>query len=68
MLARLQEKHKGGMPSLKRSYYLVIFAFDKFHSYLIGTKVIVYTNYEALKFLLTKRDAKPKLIRWILLL
>ncbi|KAL4360478.1 hypothetical protein GQ457_04G016190 [Hibiscus cannabinus] len=46
----------------------VIFAFDKFRSYLIGTKVIVHTDHSATKYLLSKKDAKPRLIRWILLL
>ena len=43
----------------------VVFAIDKFRSYLVGAKIIVYAT---LKYLLTKRDAKPHLIRWILLL
>jgi hypothetical protein len=34
----------------------------------VGTKVIVYTDHAALKYLLAKKDAKPRLIRWILLL
>ena len=34
----------------------------------MGTKVIVYTDHATLKYLLTKKDAKPRLIRWILLL
>ena len=46
----------------------VVFAIDKFWSYLVGAKVIVYTDHAALKYLLTKKDAKPRLIRWILLL
>jgi nitrogenase molybdenum-iron protein alpha/beta subunit len=46
----------------------VAFAIDKFRSYLVGAKVIVYTDHAALKYLLTKKDAKPLLIRWILLL
>ncbi|CAN6716288.1 unnamed protein product [Malus baccata var. baccata] len=46
----------------------VVFALDKFRSYLIGTKVIVSTDHAALKYLLTKKEAKPRLIRWILLL
>ncbi|KAK9006515.1 hypothetical protein V6N11_035551 [Hibiscus sabdariffa] len=37
-------------------------------SYLIGTKVIVQTDHSAIKYLVTKKDAKPRLIRWILLL
>ncbi|CAN6704169.1 unnamed protein product [Malus baccata var. baccata] len=37
-------------------------------SYLIGTKVIVFTDHAALKYLFTKKEAKPRLIRWMLLL
>ena len=43
-------------------------AIDKFRSYLVGAKIIVYTDHAALKYLLTKKDAKPRLITWILLL
>ena len=46
----------------------IVFAIDKFRSYLVGAKVIVYTDHAALKYQLTKKDAKPRLIRWILLL
>ncbi|CAN6583772.1 unnamed protein product [Malus baccata var. baccata] len=46
----------------------VVFALDKFHSYLLGTKVIIYTDHAALKYLLMKKEAKPRLIRWMLLL
>jgi hypothetical protein len=40
----------------------VVFAIKKFRSYLVGTKVIVYIDHAALKYLLTKKDAKPRLI------
>ncbi|CAN6697911.1 unnamed protein product [Malus baccata var. baccata] len=46
----------------------VVFALDKFRSYLLGTKVIIFTDHAALKYLLTKKEAKPRLIRWMLLL
>ncbi|KAM5555299.1 hypothetical protein ABKV19_023282, partial [Rosa sericea] len=46
----------------------VVFALDKFRSYLLQTKIIVYTDHAALKYLLSKKEAKPRLIRWILLL
>ena len=46
----------------------VIFAIDKFRSYLTGSKVIVFTDHATLKYLLAKKDSKPRLIRWILLL
>ncbi|KAM1972847.1 hypothetical protein FF1_019358 [Malus domestica] len=41
----------------------VVFALDKFRSYLLGTKVIIYIDHAALKYLLTKKEAKPRLIR-----
>ena len=46
----------------------IVFAFDKLRPYLIGNKVIVYTNHSAIKYLKTKKDAKPRLVRWVLLL
>ncbi|XP_075486211.1 uncharacterized protein LOC142525806 [Primulina tabacum] len=46
----------------------IVFALDKFHSYLVLSKATVYTDHSALKYLLAKKDAKPRLIRWILLL
>jgi len=46
----------------------VVFAIDKFRSYLVGAKAIVFIDHAALKYLLTKKDAKPCLLRWILLL
>ncbi|KAH9658012.1 hypothetical protein KPL70_023319 [Citrus sinensis] len=46
----------------------VIFALDKFRSYLIGSSTIVYSDHAAVRYLMSKQDAKPRLIRWILLL
>nr|GEX08526.1 reverse transcriptase domain-containing protein [Tanacetum cinerariifolium] len=46
----------------------VVYAFEKFHSYLIMNKSIVYTDHSALKYLFSKKDAKARLLRWILLL
>ncbi|KAL0730269.1 hypothetical protein Bca4012_026362 [Brassica carinata] len=46
----------------------IVFAFEKFRRYLVGSKVIVYTDHAALRHLLAKKDAKPRLLRWILLL
>ncbi|XP_050908560.1 uncharacterized protein LOC127122233 [Lathyrus oleraceus] len=46
----------------------VVKAFDKFKQYLLGSRVIVYTNHAASKYLFAKQDSKPRLLRWILLL
>ncbi|GJW98161.1 reverse transcriptase domain-containing protein [Tanacetum coccineum] len=45
-----------------------VFVFDKFRSYLILSKTIIHTDQSALRHLFNKQDAKPRLIRWILLL
>ncbi|CAN6579326.1 unnamed protein product [Malus baccata var. baccata] len=54
--------------TMEKELLAVVFALDKFRSYLIGTKVIVFTDHAALKYLLTKKEAKPRLICWMLLL
>ncbi|GJY59050.1 reverse transcriptase domain-containing protein [Tanacetum coccineum] len=46
----------------------VVFAFDKFRSYLVLSKTVVFTDHSAIKYLFSKQEAKPRLIRWILLL
>ncbi|CAN6712883.1 unnamed protein product [Malus baccata var. baccata] len=46
----------------------VVFALEKFRSYLIGAKVIVYFDHYALKYLLSKKEAKPRLNQWVILL
>ena len=46
----------------------IVYACEKFRSYLIGSKVVVFTDHSAIKYLLAKVDAKPRLIRWVLLL
>nr|XP_016501176.1 PREDICTED: uncharacterized protein LOC107819568 [Nicotiana tabacum] len=52
----------------KKELLAVVWAFDKFRSYLVGTKVIVYTDHSAIRYLFNKKDAKPRLIWWVLLL
>ncbi|GJT82323.1 reverse transcriptase domain-containing protein [Tanacetum coccineum] len=46
----------------------MVYAFEKFRPYLVLSKTIVYTDHSSLKYLLAKKDAKPRLLRWILLL
>ena len=46
----------------------IVFALDKFCSYLIGTSIVIFIDNAALRYLLSKKDAKAHLIQWILLL
>nr|GFA48727.1 hypothetical protein [Tanacetum cinerariifolium] len=46
----------------------VVYAFENFRSYLIMNKSIVHTDHSTLKYLFVKKDAKARLLRWVLLL
>nr|GFA80125.1 reverse transcriptase domain-containing protein [Tanacetum cinerariifolium] len=46
----------------------VVYAFEKFWSYLIMNKSIVHTDHSALKYLFAKKDAKARLLRWVSIL
>ena len=46
----------------------MVYALDKFRAYLLGAEIIIFTDHLALKYLLTKQNAKARLIMWVLLL
>ena len=46
----------------------MVFSCDKFRPYILGSHVIIHTDHATIKYLMAKKDAKPRLIRWVLLL
>ena len=52
----------------EKEFLAVVFACDKLRSYIADSKVIVHTDHDAIKYRMEKKDAKPRLIRWVLLL
>nr|GEZ40017.1 DNA-directed DNA polymerase [Tanacetum cinerariifolium] len=52
----------------QKEMLVIVYAFEKFRPYLLLSKSIVYTDDSALKYLLSKQDAKPRLLQWVLLL
>src|SRR4051812_16541602 len=52
----------------EKEFLAVVFAIDKFRSYLLGSKIVIWTDHAAIKYLLAKKDAKPRLLRWVLLI
>ena len=54
--------------TIEKDFLAVIFALEKFRPYVLGRKIINYADHVALKYLLSKKEAKPRLIRWGLLL
>ena len=53
--------------STEKEFLAVVFALEKFRSYIVGSPVTIFTYHAALKYLLSKQDTKPRLTRWILL-
>ena len=46
----------------------MVFSYEKFRPYILGSHVIIHTDHVAIRYLMAKKDAKPRLIRWVLLL
>ena len=46
----------------------MVFACEKFKPYILGSHVIIKIDHAAIRYLMAKKDAKPRLIRWLLLL
>ena len=46
----------------------MVFACEKFRPHILGSPVVIHTDHAAIKYLMAKKDAKPRLIRWVLLL
>ena len=51
----------------EKEFLAVVFALEKFRSYIVGSPVTIFTDHAVLKYLLSKQDTKPRLTRWILL-
>ena len=51
----------------EKEFLAIVFALEKFRSYIVGSPVTIFTDHAALKYLLSKQDSKPRLTRWILL-
>ena len=63
----LNEAHRN-YTIMEKELLAVVYALDKFQSYLIGSNIVIFTDHSALKYLLTKQNSKARLIRWVLLL
>nr|GFB08233.1 reverse transcriptase domain-containing protein [Tanacetum cinerariifolium] len=66
--SKTMNQAKTNYTTTEKEMLAVVYAFEKFRSYLIMNKSIVYTDHSALKYLFAKKDAKARLLRWILLL
>ena len=54
--------------TIEKEMLAMVFACEKFRPYILGSHVIIHTDHAVIKYLMTKKEAKPRLIRWVLLL
>nr|GEV57026.1 reverse transcriptase domain-containing protein [Tanacetum cinerariifolium] len=66
--SKIMTKAESNYTTTKKEMLVVVYAFEKFWSYLIMSKSIVYTDHSAVKYLFEKKDSKARLLCWVLLL
>ena len=54
--------------TIENEMLAMVFACEKFRPYILGSHVIIHTDHAVIKYLIAKKDAKPRLIIWVLLL
>ena len=54
--------------TIEKEMLAMVFACKKFRPYILGSHVIIHTDHVVIKYLMAKKEAKPRLIRWVLLL
>ena len=53
---------QGNYTTTEKELLVVVYA------YLVGSDIVTFTDHYTLKYLLTKKNAKARLIRWVILL
>ena len=64
--SRTLDAAQANYTTTEKELLAIVFALEKFCSYFLGTRVIVYTDHTTLKYLLKKTESKPRLIKWML--
>nr|GEZ20188.1 retrovirus-related Pol polyprotein from transposon 17.6 [Tanacetum cinerariifolium] len=66
--SKIMNDAESNYTTTEKEMLAVVYAFEKFRSYIIMNKSIVHMDHSALKYLFAKKDAKARLLRWVLLL
>nr|GFA92910.1 reverse transcriptase domain-containing protein [Tanacetum cinerariifolium] len=66
--SKTMTKAESNYTTMKKEMLAVVYAFEKFWSYFIMNKSIVYTDHSALKYLFAKKDSKARFLHWVLFL
>ena len=52
----------------KKEMLAMVFACENFRPYILGSHVIIHTDHAVIKYMMAKKEVKPRLIIWVLLL
>ena len=66
--SKLLNEAQQNYTTTEKELLVVVYAMEKFRSYILGYKVICNTDHAAIRYLLNKKEAKPRMVRWLLLL
>ena len=59
--SRTLDDAQSNYTTTEKELLAIVYAFDKFRSYLVGNQCTVYTDHAAIRYLLTKKEAKQRL-------
>ena len=59
---------KENYSTTEKEMLAMVFSCEKFRPYILGSHVVIHIDHATIKYLMVKKDAKPRLIRWVLLL
>ena len=68
VLVKTLDSAQRNYATTEKEFLAVVFACEKFRSYIVDSKVTIHSDHDAIKYLMEKKDAEPRLIRWVLLL
>ena len=68
MLAKPLMKLKKIFSTTEKEMLAIVFSCEKFRPYILGSHVVIHIDHAAIRYLMAKKEAKPRLIRWVLLL
>ena len=68
MLCKTLDTPQRNYATTEKEFLVVVFACDKFRSYIVDSKVIVHIDHATIKYLMENKNAKPRISRWVLLL
>ena len=66
--SKIFNEERENYSTIKKEMLTMVFTCEKFRPYILGSHVIIHIDHVAIKYLMAKKNAKPRLIKWVFLL